>query len=125
MAMNRQVNAAGFAGLFRFRALCQPASRSRFGDFVLLVFLLAQCFDGVFTYVGVSTFGTGIEGNPLIASLMLYVGHGAALMGAKTVASLLGIALHLLQTHVIVAMLTVLYVTLAIVPWAAVLFLGA
>jgi hypothetical protein len=93
-----------------------------FGDLVLVVFLLAQCFDGVFTYVGVVTFGTGIEANPLIASLMMTFGHGVALTGAKLVAAALGICLHLRQVHAAVAVLAGFYLTVAVVPWAMILF---
>ena len=46
---------------------------SLFGDVIVIVFLLAQCFDGVFTYVGVISFGMGIEANPLIATLMQHL----------------------------------------------------
>ncbi len=97
--------------------------RSLFGDAVLLVFLLAQCFDGVFTYVGVLSYGIGIEANPLIASLMGYVGHGLALMTAKSLAAALGIGLHMRQVHSAVALLAAFYVLIAVAPWAAILFL--
>ena len=97
--------------------------RSRFGDAMLVLFLLAQCLDGVFTYVGVMTFGLGIEANPLITALMVYFGEGVALLGAKCVASALGIMLHLRQVHGAVAALAAFYVAVAIVPWTAILFL--
>lgn len=100
----------------------QPVRRRLFGDAVLVLFLLAQCFDGVFTYVGVLTFGLEVEANPLIASLMAEFGHGPALAGAKIVAALLGIALHLREIHGAVALLAAFYVTAAIVPWTAILF---
>lgn len=96
-------------------------SRSRFGDLVLVLFLLAQCLDGVFTYVGVRTFGVGIEANPVIAALVLEFGAGAALIGAKVVASLLGIALYLREVHGAVAGLTVFYFAIALVPWTTIL----
>jgi hypothetical protein len=98
------------------------ASRSWFGDAVLLTFLLSQCFDGVFTYVGVVTFGPHIEANPLISTLMVHFGDGPALMGAKALAAMLGIGLHLRQIHGAVALLAVFYVVVAIVPWMAILF---
>jgi hypothetical protein len=100
-----------------------PALRSRFGDAVLVVFLLAQCFDGVFTYVGVLSFGMDIEANPVIATLMRQFGEGAALLGAKAVAAALGIALHLRQVHGAVALLAVFYLVVAIAPWMAILFM--
>jgi len=99
-----------------------PARRSMFGDVVLLVFLMAQCLDGVLTYVGVVTYGTSIEGNPLIAAMMAHFGHGIALMAAKSVAGLLGICLHLRNVHIAVAVLAGFYVAVAVVPWMAILF---
>jgi uncharacterized membrane protein len=89
---------------------------------VVVVFLLAQCFDGVFTYVGVLTFGLSIEANPLIATLMDTFGHGVALTGAKMVAAVLGICLHLRQVHSAVAVLAGFYILVAIVPWVMILF---
>ena len=97
--------------------------RSRFGDMALLGFLIAQACDGVFTYVGIATTGPGIEGNPLISSLMNVMGGGAALVGVKVVAGSLGILLHFTGVHRIVAALTCLYFAAAVVPWATVLFL--
>lgn len=83
---------------------------------------MAQCLDGVLTYVGVVTYGTTIEANPIIATLMAHFGHGVALMAAKIVAGLLGICLHVRQVHVAVAVLAVFYVTVAVIPWMAILF---
>jgi hypothetical protein len=89
---------------------------------MLVLFLVAQCLDGIFTYVGVTTFGIAVEANPLIAALMMQFGAGAALVGAKVVAGVLGIALHLRQVHAAVAALTLFYVTIALGPWTAILF---
>jgi hypothetical protein len=99
-----------------------PTRRSFFGDAAVLIFLLAQCADGVFTYVGVSSFGIGIEANPIIASLMSTFGHGAGLAGAKLVAGMLGIMLHICEVHLAVAVLAGFYITAAIVPWVSILF---
>jgi hypothetical protein len=98
------------------------ATRSVFGDLALVLFLLAQCLDGALTYVGVVSIGPSVEANPLIAALMTHFGHGAALTGAKVVASALGIYLHLCELHGAVAVLTGFYVAAAIVPWTALLF---
>lgn len=99
-----------------------PVSRSWFGDFVLVVFLISQVLDGAFTYIGIATFGPAIEVNPLMSSLMMTVGQGTALAFAKMVAAALGIALHLRRVHGVVAVLTGLYITVAILPWAALLY---
>jgi hypothetical protein len=104
------------------RTWTSRARPSLFGDVVVIVFLLAQCFDGVFTYVGVLSFGMSIEANPLIASLMETFGHGVALTGAKLLAASLGICLHLRQIHSAVAVLAGFYIVVAIVPWVMILF---
>ena len=100
----------------------KPSRPSLFGNLVLVGFLLVQCFDGVFTYVGVSVFGLGIEANPLIAALMRHLGHGPGLLVAKMMAALLGILLHLREVHLAVAMLTGFYAAAALAPWALILF---
>ena len=96
---------------------------SLFGDMAIVTFLLAQLFDGIFTYIGVRTYGLGIEANPLIASLMASYGHGTALVGAKSVAGALGVCLHLREIHAAVAILSGFYVAVAIVPWLAILMM--
>lgn len=98
------------------------ARRSVFGDVVLVIFLLAQCFDGVFTYVGVITFGVSIEANPVLVALMAALGQGPALMAAKLLASALGICLHLREVHGAIALLTLFYLAAAILPWTVILF---
>ena len=97
--------------------------RSAFGDVALVLFLLFQCFDGVFTYVGVMTFGVGIEANPFITGLISQFGIAPSLLGAKIVASALGIALHLGRVHRAVALLAGFYLIAAILPWSVILFL--
>ena len=99
-----------------------PAQRSFFGDAVLVVFLLAQCFDGVFTYVGVISFGPGVEANPLVAALMGSVGYAAGLVAAKSIAIAFGSGLHLRGVHSAVAFLAAFYLLVALLPWMAILF---
>jgi hypothetical protein len=94
-----------------------------FGDVAVVVFLLAQVSDGVLTYIGVSTYGTTIEGNPLICWLMAAMGHGAGLATAKGVAVCFGMALHLSSVHKAVALLAAFYIVVAVIPWVGILFL--
>jgi hypothetical protein len=103
-------------------ALNGSGHRSIFGDIVLVAFLLTQASDGVLTYVGVSTYGARVEGNPLLTWLMASLGQGLALTAAKTAAGAFGIALHLTAVHRTVAFLTALYVAAAVVPWIGLLF---
>jgi uncharacterized membrane protein len=93
----------------------------RFGDAVILAFFLAQALDGIFTYIGVAAMGRDIEANPLLHWLMGATGHGMALAIAKFSAAGFGIVLHLAGVHRAVALLTLLYLAVAIVPWIAVL----
>ena len=65
----------------------QRTSNNRFGDVMVLGFLLVQCLDGVFTYLGVKTWGPAVEANPLVSSAIAAAGLGLGLVGAKLVAS--------------------------------------
>jgi hypothetical protein len=98
-------------------------SRRLFGDIAVLSFVIVQCLDGVFTYLGVAIWGPGIEANPLLSSAIAYAGPGTALAGAKLVAVSFGMLLHLRRVHNLVFLLTAFYVAVAIVPWTA-LFLS-
>lgn len=94
--------------------------RSLFGDSVVVGFFLVQFLDGVFTYLGVRIWGLGIEANPIVSSAVAAAGLGAGLAGVKLVAIIFGILLHLRRVHNLVALLTVIYFTVAIVPWTAI-----
>lgn len=108
--------------LWSHRALTFTQSE-RFGNAVIILFFLAQALDGALTYVGVSLLGRDVEGNPLLHWLMGAAGQGAALALAKLAAAAFGIVLHLASVHRAVALLTVLYISAAVLPWMAVLTL--
>src|SRR5262249_15065467 len=95
--------------------------RSLFGDLVVLGFVLVQCLDAAFTYLGMRTLGPGIEGNPLVSTAVAIAGLGAGLAGTKLVAIGFGMLLHLNRVHNLVALLTAIYLAAAIVPWTAIL----
>ena len=97
--------------------------QSRFGDLVVVGFLLVQCLDGAFTYLGATIWGPGIEANPLVSSAIAVAGLGAGLFATKFMAIGFGIVLHLHRVHNLVALLTAIYVAAAILPWTA-LFLS-
>jgi hypothetical protein len=105
----------GTTSLFKWR----DGTHSRFGDAMVLGFVLVQCLDGMFTYLGVKTWGPSVEANPLVSSAIAAAGPGLGLVGAKLVAVGLGIVLHLRRVHVIVALLTALYIAAAVLPWTA------
>jgi len=95
--------------------------RSIFGDAVLLVFILAQVADGVFTYIGVSRFGTVIEGNPLLGWYIAMFGAGAAVIGAKSFAVACASTLHLRAMHRTIGVLAIIYLAAAVLPWSQLL----
>jgi hypothetical protein len=92
-------------------------THSPFGNAAIMLFLVAQAADGAFTYIGVNMLGLGAEANPLLATLIVTLGAVPALVSAKALAAVLGIALHLLGVHRIVAALTALYAAGALIPW--------
>ena len=97
-------------------------SVNRFGDVSVVLFLVVQALDGIFTYLGVHTWGPAIEANPLVISAVSLVGVGTGLAAAKLFAAGLGMVLHLRRVHLVVAFLAAFYIVVAIVPWT-VLFL--
>jgi hypothetical protein len=93
-------------------------ARQAFRDPILLAFVLVQLCDAVFTYIGVKTFGTHIEGNPIVAWYIAALGLTAGLFTMKALAVACAGILHLLERHVTVALLTIVYLVLALWPWA-------
>jgi hypothetical protein len=106
------------------RWIFNRSGESRFGNLVVVAFLLTQALDGVLTYVGVNSLDHVTEGNPVVAGLMATIGFGPGLLSAKLWACGLGSALHLSGTHRLVALLTAVYLVAAILPWTAVLALA-
>ncbi len=87
---------------------------------VLLVFLVAQLFDGLLTYTAVAVLGVVEEGNVLLAAAMQLAGAGPALFGAKTIAALCGVLLYARGLDGVLGLLTGLYMLAAIAPWLVV-----
>lgn len=89
---------------------------------IFAAFLLTQILDGIFTYAGVSALGVAAEGNPILAWLMTSYGELLALAGAKIVAAGCGVALYVLGVDRLLAILTLVYIGAALIPWTLVLF---
>ena len=84
---------------------------------ILSLFLLAQVFDGLLTYVAVAILGVVGEGNLLLASAMHVLGPGTALIGAKTLAAGCGVLLYVRGLYGTLGVLTGVYMLAAITPW--------
>jgi hypothetical protein len=84
---------------------------------VLLLFLVAQAYDGLFTYVAVAANGISAEGNMLLSVWMTIVGPIPTLIGAKLLAAMGGLLLYKQGVHRVLAGLTLVYASTAIAPW--------
>ena len=103
------------------RGIASATPRSYFGDAVIIAFLVTQAIDGVFTYLGIATYGAQIEANPIIGWYVGAVGPSLALIGAKVFAAICAVTLHTTGRHRILGLLTLGYLALAIWPWTQVL----
>ena len=88
-----------------------------FGDVAVVLFIVVQCLDGALTYLGVHTWGLSIEANPIVSSAVSYAGVGTGLAATKALAVALGMMLHLRRIHLVVALLSLFYIAVAILPW--------
>jgi hypothetical protein len=86
---------------------------------VLLLFIVAQAWDGIFTWVAIDAHGLAAEGNAILASWMSIIGPTPTLLVAKIGAAAGGVLLYRRGVHGILAGLTVLYAVSAIGPWIA------
>jgi hypothetical protein len=84
---------------------------------VLLLFLVAQIFDGIFTYYAVQAHGVSAEGNVVLGTWMGLIGPLPTLIIAKLVAAAGGMLLYFYGIHRILAGLTLVYAAAAIGPW--------
>ena len=91
------------------------------GNGVLVLFLLAQACDGALTYVGIRRYGLDIEANPIVAWYVAALGVGTAMIATKTLAALCAATLHVWSRHRTIGVLTILYVAVAVWPWARLL----
>ena len=88
---------------------------------LLAIFIVLQAADGLLTYAAVERFGLGAEGNPILATWMLFTGSEAALLGAKALACFCGAVLYAAGVYHVLAGLSALYLLAAVVPWLRIL----
>jgi hypothetical protein len=87
------------------------------GQLIFAVFIVLQLADGLITYEAVRLFGPLAEGNPLLAMLIVTVGAGPTLLGAKLLACGCAAVLYGCGARRSLAGLTALYLFRAIGPW--------
>ena len=83
----------------------------------LAIFIVLQLADGMMTYAAVDLFGASAEGNPLLASWIMFVGAAPALLGAKLMACACGAVLFVTGVHRVLIALSALYLFAAVGPW--------
>src|SRR5262249_13445272 len=88
-----------------------------FGNAVLLAFVVAQALDSALTSLGIATFGTSAEANPVVAWYVSMFGPGIGLAAVKAIAVGCAAALHLNARHRTLGGLTLFYMAGAVVPW--------
>ena len=107
--------------MLRALALHRPTTRPSKAEFVWLAFVTVQVLDGAMSYVGVNTFGSAIEANPLVAWYAAAFGPAMAFTAVKLFAVACGTLLYFTSWHRTVAALTLFYLAFAVVPWVHVL----
>jgi hypothetical protein len=88
---------------------------------LLGLFVCIQIADACLTAFGIDRFGVGAEANPLIALGFVMLGPAAALTLAKGAAVAGAVILYRLSRHGLLTLLTMMYVFVAIMPWAVAL----
>jgi len=77
--------------------------------------------DGTMTYAGVRLLGAHVEMNGVLAWYMNLIGAGLAIALAKVVACACGCLLYTTRRHRTLAVLSGLYLGVAVVPWVVAL----
>jgi hypothetical protein len=103
-----------------FERLRRPKSRP-YKLTLLAVFVCIQIADAWLTAFGIDRFGVGAEANPLIGLGFVLLGPAAALTVAKGAAVAGAVILYRLSRHGLLTLLTMMYVFVAIMPWAVAL----
>jgi hypothetical protein len=94
-----------------------PGTRTR-AILPFALFTAVQIADACLTVLGVARFGSTAEANPLVAFCINMCGLTAGLAAVKGVAIVAGAVLHVRSEHLILAVLTVIFVFGAVVPWS-------
>lgn len=90
------------------------------GRIVFVIFLVLQIADGLMTFGAVRIFGSGAEGNPILATWIQVAGPALALFGAKATACGLAAVLYCTGRDRTLVILTAVLLCAAVGPWLAV-----
>ena len=98
--------------------------RLSYADILFLTFVTVQVLDGAMSYVGVTLHGLDIEANPLVAWYLAAFGPAVGFTAAKLFAVTCGAVLYVTARYRWVAILTLVYLVFAVVPWVRLLAAG-
>lgn len=110
--------------LMRLRTKSGTISFSKKAATLGLLLIICQCLDGLLTYIGLRILGVQMEGNSFLRELMHAYGMLPALFVAKFTALLL-VGVLMFYAHKrkwirpIILLLSVVYLSLAVIPWIA------
>ena len=126
IGMNR-VEGAGLFGFGTSASIGELADARR-AMVVGFSLALLQALDGVLTSMGVSRFGTGAEGNPILRFLMEEFGQLPILGIVKTIAIFFVLALSIYARRLAwvrnaMGAISAIYLFTAIIPWTYILFI--
>ena len=99
---------------------CLPGASTRAVS-LLALYAMVQLADAILTATGLARFGAAAEGNPVAAMVIDAFGLTTGLLALKLLAVAAGTLLHVLAQHLTLAVLTVVFVVCAVMPWAWVL----
>jgi hypothetical protein len=102
------------------RRRCLPGASTRAAS-LLALYATVQLADAILTATGLTRFGAAAEGNPVAAMFIDTFGLATGLLALKLLAVAAGTLLHVLAQHLTLAVLTVVFVVCAVMPWAWVL----
>lgn len=106
-----------------WRWLLRRSAPSCFGNIAIVVFVMTQFLDGMFTYWAVSAWGLSVEGNPLVSWIMSVMGISLGLISIKLMAVGFGLLLFHQGVHNAVIFLSVLYLWVAVIPWVSIFWM--
>jgi hypothetical protein len=108
--------------LMRLHTPVSTLSLSRKALLLGAALIVCQALDAILTYAGLRMLGIEMEGNAFLRDLMHAYGIIPALCIAKSIA-LVGVVILMLAAHrrkwirPVIAILSVIYIVLAVVPW--------
>lgn len=79
-----------------------------------LAFVMLQCYDGLFTFLGIQQWGLAVEANPLLRLAASHIGLIPALAIAKISSILIGYGIYRRGWHHVLFVLTIVFACVSV-----------